>query len=236
MIRKIILHIKSLYVRSSNEKFVKYLKSKGVQMGGGIKFLYPGTVDIDLTRPSLITIGNNCFFNKNFTLHTHDWVTRVFIHAGYDFLPSSGKVMIGNNVNTGYNVTILKGVTVGDNVFIGANSLVTKDIPSNCIAAGIPCKVICSLEEFYTKRINKSEREALIYAKSIKERFGRTPVISDFWEELPLFLDGAKVKDFPDFVPVVKRQLGPMYDNCIQNHRAKYDGMDSFLKAAGIYL
>ena len=225
--------MESLYVRSSNERFVKYLQQKGVQVGGA-KFLHPRKVDIDLTRPSLITIGNNCFFNKNFTLLTHDWVTRVFLHAGFDFLPCSGKVVIGNNVNTGNNVTILKGVTVGDNVFIGANSLVTKDIPSNCVAAGIPCKVICSLEEFYRKRINKSEQDALIYANSIKERYGRIPVLSDFWEEFPLFLDGAKVKDYPDFAPVVKRQLGPMYDRYIQNHRAKYDGLNSFLKAAGI--
>ena len=41
-------------------------------------------------------------------------------------MPSSGRETIGNNASTGQNVTILKGVTIGDNVFIGANSVVTK--------------------------------------------------------------------------------------------------------------
>lgn len=54
-------------------------------------------------------------------------------------------VRIGNNVWLGDKVTITKGVTIGDNVVIGANSVVTKDIPANCIAAGIPAKVIKSL-------------------------------------------------------------------------------------------
>jgi acetyltransferase-like isoleucine patch superfamily enzyme len=44
------------------------------------------------------------------------------------------------------NVTILKGVIIGKNSIIGANSLVTKDIPDNCIAAGNPCIVIKQLE------------------------------------------------------------------------------------------
>lgn len=165
---------------------------------------------------------------------THDWVTHVFLHAGMDFLPSSGRVTIGNNVATGYNVMILKGVTIGDNVFIGANSLVTKDIPSNCIAAGSPCKVVCSLEDFYQKRLIKSEQEALDYAKSIMERYGRIPDIGDFWEEFPLFVDGNKVEDNHDFFCVIKRQLGPSYDNYVNNHKAKYDGLNSFLKAARI--
>ena len=40
------------------------------------------------------------------------------------------------------NVVVMKGVTIGDNVIIGANSIVTKDIPANTIAVGSPCKVI----------------------------------------------------------------------------------------------
>ena len=43
--------------------------------------------------------------------------------------------------------TILKGVHIGNNVIIGANSLVNKDIPDNCVAAGNPCKVIKEAEK-----------------------------------------------------------------------------------------
>ena len=49
---------------------------------------------------------------------------------------------MGNNVWIGGNVTVLPGVSIGDNVVIGAGSVVTKDIPSNVVAVGNPCRVI----------------------------------------------------------------------------------------------
>ena len=57
-------------------------------------------------------------------------------------------ITIGNNVWIGANATILPEVTVGNNVTIGANSLVNKDIPSNSVAVGNPCKVIKSKEKY----------------------------------------------------------------------------------------
>ena len=54
-------------------------------------------------------------------------------------------VKIGNNVWIGANVTILPGVTIGDNSTIGAGSVVNKDIPSDVVAAGVPCKIIKKL-------------------------------------------------------------------------------------------
>ena len=52
------------------------------------------------------------------------------------------QITIGNNVWIGGSVTILPGVTIGDNVSIGTGSVVVKDIPSNSVAVGNPCKVI----------------------------------------------------------------------------------------------
>lgn len=187
-----------------------------------------------MTRPSLISIGSNCYFNEQFCILTHDWVTHVFLHSGREFLPSSGRVTIGNNVSTGQNVTILKGVTIGDNVFIGANSVVTKDIPSNSIAVGIPARVICSLDEYYLRRQKACVDEALDYARSIQERYNRRPVVTDFREEFPLFIDGRMVDDYPELKETIKRQCGPMYENYITSHKAKYNGFDAFLKAAGL--
>lgn len=51
-------------------------------------------------------------------------------------------ITIGNNVWIGGGVTVLPGITIGDNTTIGAGSVVTKDIPSNVLAAGNPCRVI----------------------------------------------------------------------------------------------
>ena len=60
-------------------------------------------------------------------------------------LQSKGEVVIGNNVWIGDKATILAGVHIGDNVIIGANSVVTKDVPSNTMAAGVPARIIKSL-------------------------------------------------------------------------------------------
>lgn len=54
-------------------------------------------------------------------------------------------IKIGNNVWIGGNVCVLPGVTIGDNVVIGAGSVVTKDIPANCLVAGNPGKIIKKL-------------------------------------------------------------------------------------------
>lgn len=55
-------------------------------------------------------------------------------------------VTIGNDVWIGGNVTILPGVTIGNNVVIAAGAVVTKDVPDNCIAGGVPAKVIKEIE------------------------------------------------------------------------------------------
>ncbi len=61
-------------------------------------------------------------------------------------LISKGEVVIGDNVWLGDKVAVLSGVKIGDNVIVAANAVVTKDIPDNCMAAGVPAKII--------KRIN----------------------------------------------------------------------------------
>ena len=56
-------------------------------------------------------------------------------------------IKVGNNVWFGGNVCVLPGVTIGDNVVIGAGSVVNKDIPSNVVAVGNPCKVVQEILE-----------------------------------------------------------------------------------------
>ena len=56
-------------------------------------------------------------------------------------------IKIGNNVWIGYRAMVLKGVTIGDNSVIAAGAIVTKDIPANSVAAGIPAKVIKAVYE-----------------------------------------------------------------------------------------
>lgn len=51
-------------------------------------------------------------------------------------------VIIGNDVWIGGNVTILLGVTIGNNVVVAAGAVVTKDVPDNCLVVGVPAKVL----------------------------------------------------------------------------------------------
>ena len=104
-----------------------------------------------------------------------------------------------------------------------------KDSASNCIAVGIPCKKVYSLDEYYEKRKVASFGEAAEYARSIKERFGREPRVEDFWEEFPLFLSGAEISKYPNLP--VKRQLGPSYRHYCQNHKSPFIDFEDFISA-----
>ena len=88
-----------------------------------------------------IKLGNNVRCGANTMITDTDWHTD-------DYRTSPDKaVIIDDNVWLGYGVKVLKGVHIGRNSLIGANSLVTKDIPDNVIAAGNPCRVIKKIEE-----------------------------------------------------------------------------------------
>lgn len=66
----------------------------------------------------------------------------------YDKWLDSDPIKIGNNVWIGIGAVVLPGVEIGDNVIIASNSVVNKNIPSNVIAGGIPCKVIKEKSEY----------------------------------------------------------------------------------------
>lgn len=107
------------------------------------------------SEPYLIEIGNSVRITKGVTFITHDggvWVLRN--NGSLKDADIFGKITVGNNVHIGINAVIMPGVTIGDNVIIGVGSIVTKDIPANSIVAGVPAKVIKTLDEYYEK--NKS--------------------------------------------------------------------------------
>lgn len=100
-----------------------------------------------------IYVGDYTMFGPNVTVAT----------AGHPILPDLRQqgyqynmpVHIGKNCWIGAGVIILPGITVGDNVVIGAGSVVTKDLPSNVVAVGNPCKVLREVndrdKEYYFK-------------------------------------------------------------------------------------
>jgi len=87
-----------------------------------------------------IIIGNNVLCGANAVITDFDWHSSIS-----DTEPSP--IIIHNNVWIGLNTVILKGVEIGENSIIGANSLVVKSIPANVIAGGVPCQVLKPIEK-----------------------------------------------------------------------------------------
>ena len=72
--------------------------------------------------------------------------------GGYTYPECLGCIEIMDNVFVGAYSTILYGVRIGENVIVGSNSLVNKDLAPNGVYAGIPARRICSFDEFVQKR------------------------------------------------------------------------------------
>lgn len=87
-----------------------------------------------------VTIGDDCFIGPNVSIYTACHSTNP--QQRNTRQEWAKPVSIGNNVWIGGSVTILPGVTIGDNCTIGAGSVVTRSIPSNSIAVGNPARVI----------------------------------------------------------------------------------------------
>ena len=95
--------------------------------------------NLTLVDDANIYIGDNVMFAPGVIVATAGHpVNPTLRERGYQY---NKEVRIGNNVWIGANATILPGVTIGDNTVIGAGSVVTKDIPANCIAVGVPAKI-----------------------------------------------------------------------------------------------
>lgn len=101
-----------------------------------------------------VKIGKNAFFGPNVSImtpvHPLRWQDRNLYQkedGGWTDQEYAQPITIGDNCWIAANVTICNGVTIGDGCVIGAGSVVTRDIPANSIAAGVPCKVIRQITE-----------------------------------------------------------------------------------------
>lgn len=230
ILKRIKRHIEYKFAIKNSHSFVEFLRRKGITVGKDCYFQSPKTAVIDTSRPLLVEIGNHCYFLENFTLLTHDNITKVFGPIYHDFIPSSGRVTIGNNVYFARNCSVLKGTTIGDNCIIGFGSTVTHDIPSNSLAVGTPAKVICSIDDYYKKRQKESLAEAFELAKTIYKKTGKRPTVEQMWEEFPFWMHGDQEDNRLRFS--VKYQTRGFYEFWIKEHLALYESFDEFIDDA----
>ena len=105
------------------------------------------------SEPYLISLGNNVKITYGVKFITHDGGAYVLrnLYGNAQGMSVYGRIKIGNNVFIGNDAIIMPGVSIGNNCIIAAGSIVTKSIPDNSVAAGVPCRVIKSIEEYYNK-------------------------------------------------------------------------------------
>lgn len=129
------------------------------------------------SEPYLITVGNNCAITNG---------VRIFTHGGarvarnkYPNFDIFGKVIIGNNVYIGTNSLIMPGVKIGDGSLIAAGSVVTKSVPPGVVVGGNPARIISTINEYIkhneyfnldSKKMSQKEKQKLLMSQP-EEKF-----------------------------------------------------------------
>lgn len=152
---------------------IKYWRRLGVKIGTDCEVYSSASFG---SEPYLISIGNHVRVNHNVMFVTHDggaWVIRG-LYLNYKESDLFGRISIGNNVHIGTSAIIMPGVKVGDNCIIGCGAIVTRDIPENSVAVGVPARVIESIDDYFrkhkndfviTKKLDLAKKREYLYQK-----------------------------------------------------------------------
>ena len=122
----------------------EYFRSAGIQIADSAR-VYS---DITTSESYLISVGGGTTISFDVTFITHDNSVEK-LRVGFSDL--FGRIEIGNNCFIGARCIILPGVTIGDNVIVGAGSVVTKSIVSNMVVAGNPARPITTIDIYRDK-------------------------------------------------------------------------------------
>ena len=173
-----------------------YFTKRGMKVGKN--FNRQSSTRMDPSHCWLISIGDDVTFSNKVQILAHDDTTRIY--TGYGRI---GPVKIGDRVFVGANTTILMNTTIGNDVIIGAGSLVTGNIPDDSIVAGVPAKVIGKTSD-YIAREKERMKNGLVFDSSytyqkkvcsaqkeeMKKRFEEQPGVG--YLEIGYFEDGKK--------------------------------------------
>lgn len=205
-----------------NEEKIALLIKGGAHIGKDLHCY--GTVRFDSQYPFMLSIGDYVEITDNVTILNHDYSWCVAKRMTGSLMGGIGHVHIGNNVFIGTNSTILMNTEIGDNCIIGAGSVVSGKFPSNSVIAGVPARIVCSIEDFITKREKKQLEEAKNIVIHYRKAFGVNPPK----EKLPAYfwlfesrskkltnhqIERMRLKDNYDVSMTAYLKSEPLFDN-----------------------
>ena len=114
---------------------------------------------------------------------THDGCVNTIrkLDAKYAGVQKFGRIHIKKNAFIGNEAYIMPNVIIGENAIVGARSVVTKDVPDNAVVAGVPAKVICTVNELAEKFYDHTPEYTQWH--SIEEKKVESGKIADYWRE-----------------------------------------------------
>ena len=133
---------------------VAYARGLGVTVGRDCRLLAV-TAGTFGSEPYLISLGDHVTVTDGVRFVTHDGGVWVFREQEPD-IDVIGPITVGNNVFIGLGAILMPNVTIGDNCVIGAGAVVTRDIPDNTVAVGMPARPIGTIESYWAKVNDKA--------------------------------------------------------------------------------
>lgn len=141
------------------KKYPAYLRKLGINLSdryveSGKGYIAP-TVVFDASDYSLISIGEHPTISLDVMFLTHDWSIATGLKS---FDRSMGgcfhkQISVGDNCFIGIRTILLPGTSLGDNVIVGAGSVVKGNFPDNVVIAGNPAKIITKTDEWAKKHL-----------------------------------------------------------------------------------
>lgn len=135
-----------IYANLNHEKYIKHI---GVNVNGRV-YIYGNPLNMFGTEPWCITLGDNVHITRDCLFITHDGGTLIYRQYVND-LEITKPIEVGNNVYIGARSIIMPGVIIGNNVVIAAGSVVTKNVPDNMVVGGVPAKFIKTADDYFEK-------------------------------------------------------------------------------------